>query len=608
MILPPVPDLPYEDSRRLPGVNLYFSQPCAVLETQPDPHIDDALVALWRERVEFALAILNWPPSLTAVRRTLGGNAFAVTAPPDQLFVATEVNEWAFLYAYFGSDAAKFGSAIEGSIEGPIDGMFHAPAFPPIWNDDIALHTLRLAAAAERHADLLVLIGQAHQHHLPVLMDDEEVTVGEGAGARTWRIDALPSVESLPWRSMHAIPVALVTGSNGKTTTTRLVAAMCEAHGWRTAFSCTDGVFVGGEAVASGDYSGPAGARTALRHPQAQAAVLETARGGILRRGLAVDRAQVGIVTNISADHFGEYGVRELDELAHAKLVVARALEPGGLLILNADDEALVRLADGTSAHIAWFALDADHPFLCAQRASAGMTCGVRSGELLLHRDGTDHSLGMIANMPLTMHGTAVFNIANIAGACLVASAMQIPIEMIAQTLARFGGEHGDNPGRLMRWSFGSSTAIVDYAHNPEGLHGLLAVARAAASGGRLVLVLGQAGNREDADIRKLAATAAAFSPGFVVLKDIESYLRGRARGEIPAILEDELLRHGIAQTSIVTVDDEMAATRAALAGAQNGDAIVLPIHDRAARLEIVAFLDKLEARNWSPGSPLPAG
>ena len=476
--------LPYEDSRRLTGTNLYFSGPGAVIETLPDPHIDKALIAAWKDRVDFAIAILGWPPSITVARRQSGGTAFALSAPADQLFVATEVNEWAFLYAYCSGDAAV------------IDGMFHAPAFPPIWDDDLALHTLRLAAAAERHLDLVLLIRQAHQHHLPVMLDDEELSIGQGGGAKTWSVRQLPALETLDWRALHAIPVALVAGSNGKTTTTRLVAAMCAAHGWRTAYSCTDGVFVAGHIVAAGDYSGPAGARAALRHPEVQAAVLETARGGILRRGLAIERVQAAIVTNISAEHFGEYGIRSVDELADTKLVVARAIEAGGLLALNADDSLLAARNPTTAAHIGWFALDADHPRLVAHRAAGGATCGLRCGTLVLRVGGIDHALGGVDDMPLAMHGKALYNVANIAGACLVAAALGVPALTIAAVLARFGSARNDNPGRLMTWSFGSARAIVDYAHNPDGLHGLLDVARAT-----------------NADLERLASVAADFAP-----------------------------------------------------------------------------------------------
>jgi UDP-N-acetylmuramyl tripeptide synthase len=620
--------IPFEDSRRLTGANLFFSEPGAVLETAPGVVTDD-VVAAWRARIEFARGALSWPTAPIVARIRTGGAALAFAAPADQLFTATEVNEWAFLLA------------MRGCAGWTDDEMFLAPAFPTLHNDDLALRTLRLASAAERRPDLTSLLDVAQQRDLPVLLDDAQLTLGEGTGARSWSLDALPPVEIVDWSTLHAIPVALVTGSNGKTTTTRLVAAMSELHGRRTAYSCTDGVFVGAEPVASGDYSGPAGARTALRHADAEAAILETARGGILRRGLAVDRVQAAIVTNVSADHFGEYGIDDLAGLADTKLVVARALAADGILVLNADDAMLVQRAATLSCRIAWFALDADQPLLRGHRDRDGATCGVRDGELILHCDGRQHTLGRISDMPLTMRGAATYNIANIAGSALLASALGIPTATIASVLARFGRDNADNPGRLMRWSFGTSTVLVDYAHNPEGLHGLLDVANglrglppsgpsdhprsgrgqalppqagegnlvrlaAASCHGRLALVLGQAGNREDADIRKLAATAASFRPELIVLKDIESHLRGRAPGETATILKDELLRNGIAQASITTCLDEVEAARTTLCWARAGDVLVLPIHDRRARDELVRMIDRLATTSWSPGAPLP--
>lgn len=753
---------PIEDSRRLTGANLYFTETGALLEIAAGVHIHDRVIAHWRERIEFARNALGWPsaPIVTRINAS-GGGELAFVAPIDQLFVATEINEWAFLSAlysfspwekvphpaygmgrmrekpvtpkvpfdeatltfarnlrrtstnakqliwmflrdrrlhgqkfrrqyavhpyildfychdlklaieldggqhnqeadrvrdadrdayltakgirvlrYWNTEVLRDSEAVLADIWTAIDNalinrngaenwgalpssapapvgagapsprrrqeIFFSPAFPPIWDDDLALRTLRLASAAERRPDLTALLDEARQRVLPVLLDDAKLSLGAGAGSRTWSLDSLPAVDRVNWPALHAIPVALVTGSNGKTTTTRLVAAMSELHGLRTAFCCTDGVFVNGHAVASGDYSGPAGARTVLRDRRVEAAVLETARGGILRRGLAVERAQAAIVTNISADHFGEYGIHDLDGLADTKLVVARVLTDDGTLVLNVDDESLVRRAATLVCRLGWFALDADHPLLVAHRARAGATCGVRDGELILHRDGVDHALGKIAAMPLTLGGAATYNIANIAGAALLACALGIAVETIAQVLARFGGDNADNPGRLMRWSFGSATVLLDYAHNPEGLHGLLNVARTLAPDGRLALVLGQAGNREDTDIRKLAATAAGFRPDLIVLKDVESHLRGRAPGEIAAILRDELLRHDIAEAAIVTCLDEVVAARTALSWADKGDSIVLPIHDKQARTQVVALLDYLAASHWVPGTPLP--
>ena len=155
------------------------------------------------------------------------------------------------------------------------------------------------------------------------------------------------------------------------------IAACTAASGRKTGFSCTDGVFVGGHAIGTGDYSGPAGARRVLRDTRVEAAVLETARGGILRRGLAVARADVAVITSIAADHFGEYGIHDLDALTEVKLAVARALGANGLLVVNADDAQLARKAPEADKTLGWFARDADHPLLTAQRLSGGRAAGV---------------------------------------------------------------------------------------------------------------------------------------------------------------------------------------------------------------------------------------
>src|SRR5690606_22364939 len=186
------------------------------------------------------------------------------------------------------------------------EALLHAPGHAAVWDINFALSTLRALVAAEANPALVALQAAATTHDLPLLPDDDEVSIGAGSGGRSWPVDALPDPAAVDWPALHAIPTALVTGSNGKTTTVRLLAAMARAHGWHAAHSCTDGVFLDGQALESGDYSGPTGARTALRQPAAQAAVLETARGGMLRRGLALCHANVSVVTNVSADHFGE--------------------------------------------------------------------------------------------------------------------------------------------------------------------------------------------------------------------------------------------------------------------------------------------------------------
>jgi UDP-N-acetylmuramyl tripeptide synthase len=266
----------------------------------------------------------------------------------------------------------------------------------------------------------------------------------------------------------------------------------------------------------------------------------------------------------------------------------------------------LVRRAADLDCPLGWFALDFDLPALARHRERGGPTCGVRDGHLLLHQVGDTHDLGAVAAMPLTLQGIATYNIANIAGAALVASALGIDPATIAAALARFGEAHADNPGRLQHWQFGELAVFVDYAHNPDGLRGLLEVATTGRSG-RLALVLGQAGNREDEDIRDLVRTAYGFAPALVVLKDIGGdYLRGRTPGEIAGIMRQTLLDGGMAADSIVTCLDEAEAARIPLAWARDGDTVVLPIHEPEAREQVVVLLERMIAERWMPGRALP--
>lgn len=587
-----MPDsIPFDDSRRLTGFNLYFAGVGAALETQ-GPLPDESALLAWDIDVQRACSTLQWIAAERVIRRHHSGASLALAAPLDQLFSATEINEWAWQRAHEAS-------------HGPLVERFHAPGHLAVWDEDAAMHTLSAFAAAERQPDAVALVDAARQHRLPVLLDEDALSIGAGDGARSWPIDQLPSPGTVDWGALHDVPVALVTGSNGKTTTVRLLAAMARAHGWRAGHSCTDGVFVDDRQLDGGDYSGPAGARAVLRAPGVQAAVLETARGGLLRRGLAVERAQVAVITNVSDDHFGEYGIHDLNALATVKLTVARAIDARGWLVLNADNAMLVAQSDQLTCPIAWFAMDDAAPRLRATREAGGVTCGVHAGRLQLFWSGQHHDLGPVDAMPLSFGGLAQYNVANMAAAALAAAALGIPVDAIATTLMRFGNQRGDNPGRLQHWQFGSLQVYVDYAHNPEGLHGLLEIATAERGTGRLGLLLGQAGNREDAAIRELATTAAQFGPARVLLKDIEGYMRGRAAGEVATILRAQLQLDGVRADAITDCLDEVSAVRDLLVWAQPGDVLVLPSHGVAARQQIRVLLDTLQVQRWEPGIPL---
>ena len=614
-------ELSFDESRRLTGSNLYFDGSGAALETLGASRLDEAVLAGWQGRIAAVRDALGWPEGSVVVRRHASGASLAFAAPLDQLYTAAEANEWAWL--------ASLQARHPGGGGGGDGDRRHAPGYLSAGDQESALHTLRAMAAEEANPALITLLDAAQARGVPAHPDDDLLSIGEGIGSRSWAVRELPAVDAVPWADLHGIPLAVVTGSNGKTTTVRLLAAMAREQGWNSGYSSTDGLFVGSERLDSGDFSGPVGARTVLRHPLVEAAILETARGGLLRRGMAIRDACVAVVTNISPDHFGEYGIHDLDDLAQVKLSVARSLAPDGLLVLNADDPLLLRRGAEVATRTGWFALDHDHPCLQAHRNGGGMTCGMRGGRLLLATaDGAPaprvgrreaagvpvvavHDLGAIADMPITLGGSAGYNIANASAAALAAAGLGVAVEAIAAVLARFGAQAGDNPGRLQRWRYGDARdgvqVFLDYAHNPDGLRGLLQVAGATRGGGRLGLILGQAGNREDRDIRTLAAVAAGFGPDRVWLKDMGGeYLRGRGTGEIAAILHDELLHQGMPASALVVCLEETRAAREALAWAQPGDVLVLPIHEPPARDDVVALLDRLQAAQWHAGTALP--
>lgn len=432
---------------------------------------------------------------------------FGFTAPIDALLTATSVNEWALIAA-----AESLGLEYDRS-------SFDEDT-PPV-DQAAALDWLSQRADAERGT-------------IP-----EEI-IADRPG----------------------LPIALVTGSNGKTTTTRLIAAMLRAAGHVVGYCCTDGVFVGGEVLATGDYSGPEGARRVLADARVTAAVLETARGGMLRRGLVVPRADVAVITNVAADHFGDYGIDSLPELGKVKLLVTRALGSDGLLVMNSDDATLRQLAPDVAARIEWFGDESD-PAL----------------------------LPPVGEIPIALDGAARHNVANARAAAAAARGLGISLQHIHATLRSFGASNADNAGRLERFEVGGMRVWVDYAHNPHGLGALLDAARAHQGSGRLGLLLGQAGDRDDESIRALARTAWQSRPEHIVLKDLDGYLRGRESGEVPALIRSELLAAGARPDQIEHSTDETDGARRLLAWGQPGDLLVMPVHALEARRKTIALL-----------------
>ncbi len=568
------------DVRRLTGASLLLDRPGAAGEAQLPAGQEGLVVAIWRRQIRRLLDGVGWSGEVIAVRPYPGGASLALSAPTDALYAATDLLEAAW---------QATADLLAGEAGPPLDG---------------AIETLHKTIAGERDPALIALTDAAEQHGVTLLHGDDRVSLGLGTGCRSWPDDKLPAPEEVEWGLLHDVPVVLVTGTNGKSTTVRLAAAIGAAAGRVVGLCSSDWIRVAGETVAEGDYSGPSGARQALRDPRVELAVLEVARGGLLRRGLQVPQAEACLITNIAADHFGDYGINDLPSLTEAKFVIARAVRPDGRLILNADDPGLVAHSGRYDGPITWFSLEPGKAALAAWGKAGGEVCMIEDGYLVLLRGAEKTRILAVEDFPLAMGGAARHNLANGLAAIALACTLELPVQAMAEGLAGFSGGPEDNPGRGNLFELGGVSVVVDFAHNPHGLEALL-MALASRSAKRRLILLGQAGDRSDTDIQALVRTAWRAAPDRVIVKEIAEVLRGRPLGEVPRIMNEELRRLGAAPEAIGQAENEMAAVRQALAWAAPGDLLVLLLHTQ--RKEALGLIERLRQQKWQPGQTLEA-
>ncbi len=591
------------DSRRLMGPNLMHAGLGAVLDVLLDdatPEKNAALLTAWHERVSFLADTLGWPDAETVQRVYPGGASLFVHAPIDQLMTATEVCESAWIFA-------------EAIVAGAVD-----TAAGTAVAELLAFADAEPTGTRESRRALLELWNEAQRLGLNLTFDETSAFVGSGTGAQGWPLAAIPALSDIDWLSVRDVPIVLVTGSNGKTTVVRMVAAMAKAAGHTVGYTCTDGVWIDGVAVESGDWSGPAGARRVVQDPAVTFAVLETARGGILRRGLAVQRASVAAIVTLSPDHFGDYGITDLATLAEAKLVVGRAVAETGTLVYNAavpELQAAITRYPGRTVSVAVtvksnsadakaqrgkdakndsaFVLPSSSSFaplpLCAFASSSSVDLGLTAEEL--------------TTIPATLGGTAIHNVLNAAIALAVATELKLGPKAVA-ALRSFGADPRDNMGRLMLQTVGDVTVVVDYAHNPQSVAALIA-ATSHLPAARRAISLGTGGDRDDVALQQIAK--AAFDSGVIdlfIAKEMPKFLRGRPPGSISETLLAALRALGAPAAALRSAPSDMDAARIALQWAQAGDLLLLGIHDQ--RGDVLALLAELTRLDWRAGNPLP--
>jgi cyanophycin synthetase len=362
-----------------------------------------------------------------------------------------------------------------------------------------------------------------------------EPTIGEPRNV------AAPIVDMLfPESGKGRIPLIAITGTNGKTTTTRLLARMVQQAGYSTGYTTTDGIYINGELVDTGDCTGPASSQLILRDRSVEFAVLECARGGLLRSGLAFDQCDAAIVTNVAEDHLGLDGIDTLEKLARVKSVIPETVKQDGYAVLNADDDLVYAMREEVSCKVALFSLFSNNFRIERHCAAGGLAAVYDNGYILLRTGNQIIPVEAVANIPITFGGKAEFNIANVLAASLAAYTNNISLEVIRQILRSFVSSDETTPGRVNIFDFTHFRFIVDYAHNQHSVRAMGKFVKSLDTSVRIGIITG-VGDRRDEDIMALGEEAARAFDQIAIRHDAD--LRGRTAEEIDRLLQTGIQR-----------------------------------------------------------------
>ncbi|MDT8369852.1 MAG: cyanophycin synthetase [Longimicrobiales bacterium] len=372
------------------------------------------------------------------------------------------------------------------------------------------------------------------------------------------------------------VPVVAVTGTNGKTTTTKLIAHTLRYTGHGVGLACTTGVEVDGTEILSGDYAGPEGARAVLSEPTIDHAVLEVSRGGIIRRGLGFAECRAAILLNVDEDHIGMDGVDDLDELALVKSTVIEVVQDTGTSVLNADDPTVVGLRDRAGGEVIYFSLHDDNPVVLDHIAGGGVAVVVRGGDVVILSADTPAHVMAVDDAPITLHGAAEFNTANVLAAVAALHGLGLPVARIRGGISTFHPTPGQNPGRMNLIDFVSFRVLVDYGHNVPAVRALGRSLPRLTKGRKIVVAHGT-GTRLDENVKELGAALAAVYD-YIVVADADP--RGRGTGETARLVWQGARDAGCPDERIEIVLDPLEAIDRAFALVEPGDLIVVQVDE----------------------------
>ncbi len=559
------------DLRGLEGPNIYYPVPAVKLQVWADRDISRPL----------SDAIKQWAQQVGVVIGALQQEV----QPQDGGYLVTTT--WTTPLPNIGERIAEAVVADLQAAESGDEEYSH---------DDALFAAIGERKRAEPSLAQLQLYAEARARDLPMMpRGDGKLVFGSGSAGYVFdpATLSLGMPAEIPWDSIGAIPVVAITGTNGKTTTTRLIAHILSTSGRRVGHTDTDGIVINGQQVEQGDWAGWGGARRVLTDPDVDVAVLETSRGGILRRGLGFSSCNVGVITNISADHLGELGVETPEQMAEVKGIVVLATEADGYVVLNADDPLVLALRQWSSAPLILFSRDPGNPAV-AQHLEQGGGAVWSDGEAIKLKAAGQQGQIALADMPITFGGAAFHNVENVLAAIGACLGLGLDLATIEAGLRTFTPDATHNANRLNVFRRANMSVVFDYAHNVAGIQALIRFGQALQrqQGGRLLFVLGGPGDRSDNQIRAMGQLAGEAAD-LLLLHEEERYLRGRQLGEITRLYQQGAAAAQVADNRILCFPDELAALEAGLAELQGADVMLV-----AAHAERETMLQRLE--QWS--------
>ncbi len=402
---------------------------------------------------------------------------------------------------------------------------------------------------------------------------------------------AAPVIDMLyPPGKPSRIPIIAVTGTNGKTTTTRLIAHIVKNGGYRVGFTTSDGIYVQNHMLEKGDTTGPMSTEFILKDPTVEYAVLETARGGILRAGLGFSRCDIGIITNIKEDHLGLSDIETIEDLARVKSVIVKSVKKDGWAILNAEDESCVKIAKELDCHVAYFSLDENNPIIKDQCKTGGISAVYENGFVTIKKGDWKIRIEKVTTIPLTFGGKAKFMISNVLAATLAAYLAGFKIENIRLSLETFIPSPALTPGRMNIFTFKKFKVMIDFAHNPAGYRAIEDFLSSIDSPKKVGIISG-VGDRRDADITECGRIAGRMFDHIIIRQ--EKHLRGRTEENINGLILDGINSSGKKITYEI-IPKEIEAIKHSISIAEEGTFIVALSDVVTNAIEIVQeYLDK---------------